>query len=358
MSLAMSFAKSLIFYFAVLAAVFLLPAVTAKAEEPLRELLQKRHADKAHSGEAGGLLSSLLEGEGEGASCADHKAKLDRLLASRIGQRAFGVKADKSDIAYGKHARNRLDIFMPKTRIGKEPAPIILMVHGGGWCVGDKALKSTTANKADRWTPMGFMFISVNYPMVANGFDAYAQGEEIARAIAFVQANARDWGGDPDRIITMGHSAGAHLVSLVNADAEIREKMGMKQILGTISIDAGAIDVPVQMPKTVSALKIRYAEAFGKNPAGWEKASPYHLLDQTAAPWLGICSTTRPDNICSQTQSYVDKSRRTGVMADILPLAKGHQALNKELGEKGAYTDSVEKFMMQLDAIVKKRLQP
>lgn len=346
------------FRFTTFACILLLSVTSAHAEGPLREFLQKRHVEKAQSGTPGGMLSSLLEGEGEGASCADHKAKLDKLLASRIGQRAFGAKADKPDLAYGKHPRNKLDIFMPKTRIGNEPAPIILMVHGGGWCVGDKGLKSTVDNKASRWTPMGFMFVSVNYPMVADGFDAYAQGEEIARAIAFVQANARDWGGDPDRIITMGHSAGAHLVSLVNADAKIRDKMGMKQVLGTISIDAGAVDVPVQMPKAVSSLKTRYKEAFGDDPAGWEKASPYHQLDQTAAPWLGICSTTRPDEICTQTQSYVDKSRSIGVMADILPLAKGHGALNKELGAKGAYTDSVEKFMAQLDSVVKKRLQP
>ena len=348
-------------FFARCLAVFILSfvvlfAAAAQADGPLRDFLQKRHIEKAQSGEQGGMLSSLLDGEGEGTTCAEHKAKLDKLLDSRIGQRAYGPKADRQDIAYGEHARNKLDIFMPKTRFGNAAAPIILMVHGGGWCVGDKALKSTTAYKVDRWTPMGFMFISVNYPMIANGFDAHAQGVEIARAIAFVQANARDWGGDPDRMIIMGHSAGAHLVSLVNADAKMRDQAGMKQVLGTVSIDAGAIDVPVQMPKAVSSLKQRYKEAFGADPAGWEKASPFHLLDKTASPWLGICSTTRPDEICTQTQSYVDKSRQIGVMADILPLAKGHGALNKELGEKGAYTDSVEKFMAQLDDVVKSRL--
>lgn len=348
------------FVFRLMSVVFALCLTTgaASAEGPLRELLQKRHMEKVENGEQGGMLSSLLNGEGEGKTCVEHKAKLDKLLSGRLGKRAFGPKANIENVAYGEHARNKLDIFSPKTRIGNEPAPIILMVHGGGWCVGDKALNSTITNKMERWTPMGFLFVSVNYPMVANGFDAYAQGEEIARAIAFVQANAREWGGDPDRIIIMGHSAGAHLVSLVNADAHMRDKMGMKPVLGTISIDAGAIDVPVQMPKAVAPLKLRYKEAFGADPDGWTKASPYHLLDKTASPWLGICSSTRPDEICTQTQSYVDKSRSLGVMADILPLAKGHGALNSELGVKGSYTEAVEKFMGQLDPVVKKRLQP
>jgi len=344
--------------FAILACIFSLSAASVRAEGPLRAFLQKRQAEKVQNGESGGMLSSLLNGEGEATSCAEHKAKLDKLLDSRLGKRAYGPKGDIENVAYGEHARNKLDVFAPKTRIGNEPAPIILMVHGGGWCVGDKTMKNTTTNKVDRWTPLGFMFIAVNYPMVANGFDAYAQGEEIARAVTFVQAHAREWGGDPDRIIIMGHSAGAHLVSLVNADAKMRTKMGMKQVLGTISIDAGAIDVPVQMPKAVASLKERYKEAFGTTEESWLRASPYHLLDKTASPWLGICSSTRPDEICTQTQSYVDKSRSLGVMADILPLAKGHSALNSELGTKGEYTDSVEKFMAQLDPAVKKRLQP
>jgi len=342
----------------VFACVFVLAAGAARAEAPVREFLQKRHAEKVEGGEAGGMLSSLLNGEGEGKTCAAHKMRLDKLLSGPLGKRAFGPKGDVHNVAYGAHARNKLDIFKPKMRIGNEPAPIIIMVHGGGWCVGDKALKSTTAHKVERWTPKGFMFIAVNYPMIADGYDAYAQGAEIARAVAFVQAHARDWGGDPDRIILMGHSAGAHLVSLVSADAEIRKKTGMRQVLGTISIDAGAVDVPVQMPKTVAPLKLRYKEAFGAAPEEWTRASPYHLVDESASPWLGICSTTRPDEICTQTQSYVDKSRRLGVMADILPLAKSHGALNSELGTPGSYTAAVEKFMAQLDPAVKKRLQP
>lgn len=344
--------------FLAFACIFILTTGAAQAEGPLREFLQKRHAEKVEGGEKGGLLSSLLEGEGEGKTCAEHKARLDKLLSGRLGKRAYGPKGDIQNIAYGEHERNKLDVFSPKTRIGNELAPIMIMVHGGGWCVGDKTMKNTTLNKVERWAPKGFLFIAVNYPMVANGFDAYAQGEEIARAIAFVQANARDWGGDPERIVIMGHSAGAHLVSLVNADAKMREKMGMRQVLGTISIDAGAIDVPTQMPKAVASLKERYKEAFGADPQDWTRASPYHLVDKTASPWLGICSTTRPDEICTQTQSYVDKSRNLGVMADILPLAKGHGALNSELGTPGSYTDAVEKFMAQLDPAIKKRLQP
>lgn len=347
--------------FLVLLTAALLCLVTvagATAEGRLRDMLQKRHMEKVDSGAEGGMLSNLLDGEGEGKSCEEHKAKLDRLLSSSFGKRAFGPAANLQDVAYGKHERNKLDVFLAKTRIGSERAPIILMVHGGGWCVGDKALKSTIENKINRWLARSFVFVSVNYPMVANGFDAKAQAEEIARAVAYVQAHATEWNADPAKVILMGHSAGAHLVSLVNADAEIRAKMGVQKTLGTVSIDAGAVDVVEQMPKAVAPLKLRYKEAFGETEESWIAASPYHKLDTTASPWLGICSTTRPDDICAQTQSYVDKSRSLGVMADILAQKKSHGALNKELGLDNSYTHAVEKFISQLDEGVKKRLQP
>lgn len=331
---------------------------SASAEGRLREMLEKRHMEKADSGEEGGLLSGLLAGEGEGKTCEEHKAKLDRLLDSRFGKRAFGPAADMQDVAYGKHARNKLDVFFAKNRIGSEFAPVIIMVHGGGWCVGDKALKSTIENKIDRWLNRSFVFVSVNYPMVADGFDAYAQAEEIGRAVAYVQSNAREWNADPTKVILMGHSAGAHLVSLVNADAKIRTKTGMQKILGTVSIDSGAVDVVAQMPKAVAPLKLRYKEAFSTTEESWIKASPYHQLDASAAPWLGICSTTRPDGICEQTQAYVEKSRSLGVMADSLPLKKSHGKLNSELGLSNDYTRAVERFMSQLDEDVKKRLPP
>src|SRR5262249_26431157 len=110
-------------------------------------------------------------------------------------------------------------------------APIIVMVHGGAWCVGDKALKSTTKNKVARWSPKGFLFVSVNYPMITDGLNALSQANEVAKAVAFVQNHARDWGGDPARVILMGHSAGAHLVSLVNADGKMRQAYGVKPVL-------------------------------------------------------------------------------------------------------------------------------
>ena len=333
----------------------LLAAVSADAPaQTFRDRLRERLQAKI---QAGGEESADADGAGAGSrdmSCADWSAKVSRLQGLSRGRQG-GLRPDLADVAYGPEPLAKLDVYLPQGGAGA-PAPVIMMVHGGGWCVGDKGGAQVAGNKAARWTPKGFLFVSVNYPMVAEGNDALAQAGHIAKAAAFVQANAARWGGDPARLILMGHSAGAHLVSLVNADAELRRAHGVKPLLGTVSLDAGAIDVVSQMPRVYPFLKTRYREAFGTGEAGWIAASPYHRIDATAAPWLGVCSTRRQDDPCGQARAYAQKSKGLGVYADVLPEAKSHGAINAELGAPGAYTDGVEAFMARLDPLVAGRL--
>ena len=103
---------------------------------------------------------------------------------------------------------------------------------------------------------------------------------------------------------------------------------GMPLLLGTVSLDAGAVDVVKQMPNVYPFLKTRYREAFGDTEAQWVTASPYHRLDRSAAPWLGVCSTTRKDDPCGQARAYVAKSRGLGVMADMLTEGAGDMDAN------------------------------
>lgn len=334
--------------------IFLATAMTAAAsytpavaDGKIRDMLRERMQKKASDGD------SVL-GE-DGGPCIEHYTKVEKLIKA-TGDKALGMAPDIADVAYGTHERQKFDVYLPKTKTDA-PAPIILMVHGGGWCVGDKRLKSTVENKVARWAPRGFVVISTNYPMLTHGRNALQQAHEIAKAAAYIQQNAGRWGGDPARMILMGHSAGAHLVSLVGADADIRAAEGMQNVLGVVSIDAGATDVAMQMPKVVPKLRTRYNEAFGTDPAGWPASSPRHQVDARSAPWLGICAINRPDKPCEQSEMYVQKSIGFGITAKTLQLPKGHGRLNSELGMAGSYTDSVEKFMSALDAEVAARLR-
>ena len=344
------------FFLACLATLTVLPLTDAQAG-PLRDRLRER-AQERQTQQAGAMegtdaaeFNELADMGGNAMSCEEWSQKVNRLQQRSSGRNA-GPTPDAKDVPYGGEVLQKFDVFLPNNRGSGNLAPIILMVHGGGWCVGDKAGSQMTANKVARWVSRGFIFVSANYPMVSDGSNALAQANHIARAAAFVQTKARDWGGDPAKLILMGHSAGAHLVSLVNADARIRQANGMSPILGTVSLDAGAIDVVRQMPKVYPFLKLRYREAFGDSETEWIAASPYHKLDRTASPWLGVCSSTRKDDPCGQARAYADKSNGLGVKASVLAQPKRHGALNAELGSPGEYTREVEAFMGSLDPTV------
>lgn len=338
---------------AMLAAVLPATSPAGTLRERIRDRIEARAEARGADADADANDDYDELAAGTALRCADWARRV-RPLEQRATKH-FAWQPGDSDVAYGPEPLATFDVYAPARRQAK-PAPIIVMVHGGGWCVGDKRNAKVIRHKVGRWLPKGFVFISANYPMVGEGADALAQAGHVAKAIAYVQAHAGDWGGDGDRVILMGHSAGAHLASLVGADAALRERHGVRPLLGTVSLDAGAIDVVTQMPHVYPFLKTRYREAFGEREAQWIAASPFHRLDRHAAPWLGVCSTTRKDQPCAQAQAYADKSKALGVRADVLPEPMNHGAINATLGTPGDYTDRVEAFMAALDPVVAARL--
>ena len=260
-----------------------------------------------------------------------------------------GVKVLRN-VAYGPDKLQTMDVYLPPDA---KAAPIILMAHGGGWRRGGKANPGVYENKVARWVPKGFIFVSVNYPMVPES-DPVEQADHIARALAAVQKAAPGWGGDPARVILMGHSAGAHLVSLLNADPNRAARLGAKPWLGTVSLDSGALDVPAIMNRPHLGL---YDTAFGEDPALWEAASPMHHLTKDGPPWLGVCSSPRRTS-CSANEIYAEKAQSLGARAQVLGQALNHGEINSELGKPGAYTEAVEAFMASLDPTVAALLKP
>src|SRR5438128_2634268 len=63
----------------------------------------------------------------------------------------------KSDIAYGSDEAQRMDVYIPPNA---QNAPVIFMVHGGGWKHGDKAMNRVVENKVKRWLPKGIIVVS------------------------------------------------------------------------------------------------------------------------------------------------------------------------------------------------------
>ena len=64
------------------------------------------------------------------------------------------------NVAYGSDPLQKFDVYMPATL--PKNAPVIVMVHGGGWYQGDKTDTPVVTNKVQKWVPTGVIFISVN----------------------------------------------------------------------------------------------------------------------------------------------------------------------------------------------------
>lgn len=291
----------------------------------------------------GGPLRDRIEERLESrrvAAQAEDTSELDLGEQSATGTRLPADVRIERDLAYGTDPQQRLDVYLPAQA---KAAPIIFMVHGGAWMIGDKGASAFVSNKVAHWLPKGYILVSSNYRMSRrpNPLD---QVDDIARALAFVQAKAPSWGGNPTRVLLLGHSAGAHLVSLLAADPRIVTSKGGIPWLGTIVLDSAAYDLVEIMQRKHPRI---YDRAFGKDPAFWTDASPYRRLTAAPAPMLLVCSTKRND-ACPPAQTFASKATELGGKITVLPVDMKHGELNKELGLPSDYTTTIENFMHTL----------
>jgi len=243
------------------------------------------------------------------------------------------------DQPYGPDPAQRMDVFIPP---GARSAPVILMVHGGGWRRGDKAHGRVVDNKVAHWLPAGAIVVSVNYRMLPEA-DVPTQRDDVAAALTQAQSLAASWGGDPSRFVLMGHSAGAHLVALLAA----APPAGVQPWRATVLLDSGALDVPRLMAERHAPL---FDRAFGADPAFWAATSPRHRLSGPTPPWLAVCSSRR-SQACDQVDAFARRVRETGGRIDVLPLDLSHGDINSTLGEPGHYTARVDAFLRETGAV-------
>lgn len=268
--------------------------------------------------------------------------------AVRPGDLPAGIRVLR-DIAYGPDPLQRFDVYAPA---GANNAPVILMVHGGGWMRGDKAMRGVVENKVKRWVPRGFILVSVDYRLVP-AVDPLEEAQDVARVLAKAQHDAATWGGDAHKFILMGHSAGAHLVALLDASPARLRDAGAVAPLGSVLLDSAALDVPRIMDAPHLSL---YDRAFGRDAALWQAASPLAQLRQKTPPILAVCSSRRHIS-CTQAQHFVAKAVSFGSRARMLAENRTHGEINAQLGVPGAYTDAVEEFLGSLDPAVAARLR-
>jgi acetyl esterase/lipase len=117
------------------------------------------------------------------------------------------------DVAYGPDPANKLDVF---TAGSATPAnkPVGIYVHGGGFERGDKRQPgSPFYDNIMLWlTQQGMVGININYRLAPKNTWPAAH-EDMAAVMRWVQANVAQYGGDPNRVVLWGQSAGASVIA-------------------------------------------------------------------------------------------------------------------------------------------------
>lgn len=115
-------------------------------------------------------------------------------------------------VAYGPQSRQKLDVYRPDSVDNGKP--VVVFLYGGSWKRG----------KRENYRFAGQAFASRGYVTVIPDYRTYPEVrfpafvQDSAAAVAWVRKNISRFGGDPNRIVLAGHSAGAHIAALLAYD--------------------------------------------------------------------------------------------------------------------------------------------
>lgn len=200
------------------------------------------------------------------------------------------------DIFYGPDPRHRLDVHQPKGRTAGL-LPVFCYVHGGGFIGGDKNKPGLPYyDNIGQWAAShGVLGVNITY-RYAPEFTYPSGAVDVAKALEWIDANVHEFGGDPSRVVLMGHSAGsAHVASFV-ALPDLQGNLA--HVPRGVVLSSGVYD------PTLDAKA--YAVYFGDDHALLPSRSAIPGVRRTAIPLLLSSCEFDPDNIRQQTFALIE----------------------------------------------------
>jgi len=232
--------------------------------------------------------------------------------------------------------------------------PVVIWVHGGGWRKGDKS--QGLNNKLHLCAEMGYIFVSVNYRLSPypsssdpNRIMYPIHNNDVADAVKWVYDSIANYGGKKDKIVLLGHSAGAHLVSLTGTSNLFFPARGipLNAIKGIASIDTEGYDVSQRVEEADLDL---YRNAFGTDPSILNEASPInHLFSGTNYPRFFIAKRGTVKKTANSL-AFINKLQSIGASVTIVDGSQyDHNGINRAIGapNETAMTDPFKTFLIQ-----------
>jgi acetyl esterase/lipase len=258
------------------------------------------------------------------------------LLAFAAQVRAQDVKRD---VPYADPPQERqvLDVYSPK---GAKGLPVVFWIHGGGWQTGDK---KDVQVKPQAFNDKGYVFVSTNYRLLP-AVDMGTIVRDVARAVGWVHHHIAEYGGDPKRLLIMGHSAGAQLAALVSTDDRYLKAEGvpLADVKGCVPVDGDTYDVPaiIETAETrwrvhgLPPAKFGHREKFGNDPAKHKdfSAVTHVARDKDIPPFFILYVAGHPDTT-AQAQRLGNVLKEAGIPATLFGARETtHSKVNADLG--------------------------
>lgn len=268
-------------------------------------------------------------------------AALVALLPSAAAAQAR-VVADLDYIADAEYPnkKDRLDLYVPAAA---KSAPVMISVHGGLLRQGDK---SEEVHAGQRFAAAGYVTAVVNYRL-SPGVMHPAHVEDVAAAVAWVKKNVAAHGGDPNRIVLTGHSAGAYLIALLALDPRYLGKHGLtpRDVRGVIPVSSFFyVDRPGVAPD-------RPKDVWGTDPTAWKQATVPTIGAAAAPPLFLLYADGDEPWRRQQHQDFAAGLRAAGVRSLEMKMMDGrsHMSIWLKLGESGDPTaDAIVRFADEL----------
>jgi acetyl esterase/lipase len=214
----------------------------------------------------------------------------------------LGARRAARAVPFGEHPRQAMDVYVPRRR----PAgalPVIVFFYGGNWAAG---MRQGYGFAGRALASRGFVAVVPDYRLVPQfRFPAFV--EDGAAAVARAREIAPAHGGDPDRVVLVGHSAGGYIAAMLALDpqwlgddrAAVRGFAGLGGPYDFLPLDT----VPTRV-------------AFGK-AEDLEATQPVNFASADAPPALLLHGADDTTVHPRQSRTLADRLNRAGAEAEV-----------------------------------------